>query len=250
MPTTAKITAKTDSFALHQFERGNYWNNTYLIVDNATQRGVFVDPYYDCLDAFREQLNQLSRPLDAIWLTHAHIDHVWGIDHIRSEFPDAQVLVHAAGLPLILAEDIPALCGGIESLESCCEQMGCPLYKPVTPTGFITPGEPLIIGETTFEVLDTPGHCPGHIAFLHGDTLISGDLLFMGDVGFTHIPGSNPKILADTLLDVILPLGDHINVHPGHGPATTVARERQKNSFILEAFKARAALSKRGRVYF
>lgn len=234
-----QIAVETDEFVLWSVQSGPFANNTYLVVDRATGRGALVDPFYDSLDRYRPILDELSDPLDAILITHAHIDHVCGVASLISAYPNAKIFAHEEGVPLMMAEDVPTLTGGTNSLTDYAEQFDFPAFEPSSPTDYLHEGEAVHVGETRLDVLSTPGHSPGHVAFLNGNTLISGDVLYRGSVGFTHIPGSDPDVLADTIIDTILPLGDEVAVYPGHGGTTTVGRERTTNSFILDALNAR-----------
>lgn len=234
-PNTPTIAAETDAFVLWSVQSGPFRNNTYLAIDRSSGAGAFIDPFYDSLDLYRPTLRELSLPIETILITHAHIDHVAGVATILSAYPGASVYAHAAGEPLMAGRDVPTLTGGTDSLSDYASRFQFPAFKPSRPTGHLRGGEPVSVGKTSFDVLDTPGHCPGHVAFRHGDVLISGDVLYRGSVGFTNIPGSDPSLLADTLVDTILPLGDAVTVYPGHGPITTIGRERTTNPFVLAA---------------
>lgn len=222
---------------LHRARQGPFLNNSWLIVDPATERCALVDPFYDAGEIWAPVVERENLKLESIFLTHAHIDHVCGVPSVQRAFPSVEILVHEAGLPLMTAEDVRLLTGG-DALETHESKHGFPPFEPSAPTGFLTPGESLSVGSIRFDVLDTPGHCPGHVSFLHENILISGDVLFRGAVGFTDIHGANAAVLADTLVNTLLPLGDDITVYPGHASTTTIGHERETNPFIRNALAA------------
>jgi len=224
-----------DSFTLWTNQSGQFWNNTYVIVDRESGVLALVDPLDDCLENWSVFLEEQNRPLDSILITHAHIDHVAGVAQLLNAYPGVKIYAHADGVPLMKAEDIPMLTGGIETLEQYANQFSLPMYQPAESTDSLSEGDSIHIGKTTFEILYTPGHCPGHIAFQNRMTLISGDVIYKGSVGFTHIPGSDADVLADTILDKFMVLSDEVVIYPGHGNTTTIGDERATNPFIVEA---------------
>jgi glyoxylase-like metal-dependent hydrolase (beta-lactamase superfamily II) len=103
------------------------------------------------------------------------------------------------------------------------------------PDVFLEEGDVLSFGEINLEVLFTPGHSPGHISFFHRESkqLFSGDVLFQGSIGRVDLPGGSYPVLMDNIINKVLPLGDDVVVYCGHGPTTTIGRERVSNPFIL-----------------
>jgi glyoxylase-like metal-dependent hydrolase (beta-lactamase superfamily II) len=98
--------------------------------------------------------------------------------------------------------------------------------------GDLADGQRLAIGNEELRVIHTPGHSPGHVTFLAGGDIWSGDVLFAGSVGRTDLPGGSWEQLESSIRERLFPLGDEIHVHPGHGPATTIGRERRTNPFV------------------
>jgi glyoxylase-like metal-dependent hydrolase (beta-lactamase superfamily II) len=100
-------------------------------------------------------------------------------------------------------------------------------------------GVPVPLGAQSLDVLHVPGHAPGHVAFRHGGTLWSGDVLFAGSVGRTDLPGGSWEVLERSIKLKLFPLGDELAILPGHGPATTIGAERRGNPYVGEAAGSR-----------
>jgi hydroxyacylglutathione hydrolase len=126
--------------------------------------------------------------------------------------------------------DVPLLARAAEQSL----MFGVPLAPVPKPAGYLVPGNPVPVGTLELEVLFTPGHAPGHVVFYHraSQQLIAGDVLFAGSIGRTDLPGGSLKVLMESVFQVMLPLGDAVKVYPGHGPATTIGRERVSNPFL------------------
>ena len=93
-------------------------------------------------------------------------------------------------------------------------------------------GEEIKLGETVIEVISTPGHSPGSVTFLYEEDAIAGDVLFAGSIGRTDLPKGDLPTLLRTIDEVVIPLGDFVRIHPGHGPSTTVGEEMRRNPFL------------------
>ena len=196
---------------------GAFQENCYLVVDEATSRAVLVDPGSE-----GERIVHLVRAsgatLDAIWLTHAHVDHVGGIAAVRRVW-DVPIHMHPADAPLYERAGMQAA------------YYGLPFDDPPPVDVALADGEVLRVGGATFEVLHTPGHAPGHCVFVGDGVLLAGDLLFAGSIGRTDLPLADPRAMAESLARVAA-LEPSLVVHPGHGPATTIGRERDTNPFL------------------
>ncbi|MGD8816128.1 MAG: MBL fold metallo-hydrolase, partial [Acidobacteriota bacterium] len=193
---------------------GAFSENSYVIGCPSSGTGVLVDPGGEVPTLLR-MAHQAGLGIDAIWLTHAHLDHVLGLHEA----------VEATGAPIRLHPDDRLL---YEAAPQQGDAFGFPI-DPLPPVDeeFVA-GQTLQLGEHAAEVLFVPGHSPGHVAFWFpaARKVIAGDVLFAGSIGRTDLPGGDYRTLMHSIREVIVPLGDDVEVFPGHGPATTVGEER------------------------
>jgi glyoxylase-like metal-dependent hydrolase (beta-lactamase superfamily II) len=196
---------------------GAFQENSYLIVDPAARRAVLVDP-----GAEAEQLIDMVRAseatLDAIWLTHAHIDHIGAIAEVKRMW-DVPIYLHPADRPLYDRGTMQAAAYGL-SFE-----------QPPRPDYELTEGDVLSIGSLQFDVMHVPGHAPGHVVFVGDGHMLGGDLLFAGSIGRTDLPLSDPDRMIESL-ERVAGLPEETVVYPGHGPMTSIGRERASNPFL------------------
>ena len=198
---------------------GLFEENCYLVLDDASGRAVLVDPG-DEGDRIVEMLRSSGATLDAIWLTHAHIDHIGAINEVRRHSP---VPVHLHPLDLPYYERLSARAAEMYGMAGWDQPTATPLP--------LADGDVVSCGALSFTVMHVPGHAPGHVSFNGHGIALSGDLLFAGSIGRTDLPLSDPYAM-DTSLATFAALPIETVVHPGHGPATTIARELETNPFL------------------
>jgi hydroxyacylglutathione hydrolase len=154
--------------------------------------------------------------------THCHLDHVFGNQLIADTF----------NLPAIFHKNEQVV---LDRLAEASTKWGIPCDSYIGAIQYIENGDTLSLGEEKFSILLTPGHSPGSVCFYHKEQsiIIGGDLIFKDGVGRTDLPGSNPNDLIKSIQDVILPLPENITIYSGHGPATTIGREKRHNPYLM-----------------
>ena len=199
---------------------GAFQENCYLLVDPAAPASVLIDPGDDG-ETLVSLVERAGAPLEGIWLTHAHVDHVGGIAAVRRRW-NVPIHLHPLDEPLYRAAARQAAMYGLR------------FEDPPPVDRSLGDGDELRVGTLAFSVMHAPGHAPGHVVF-HGHGLaFVGDCLFAGSVGRTDLPLSNPRDLV-TSLERITALPEETVAYPGHGPATTIAEELRSNPFLTGA---------------
>lgn len=195
--------------------------NSWVLGCPESGRGVLVDPG-GRVDELLELAAGAGLEIDAVWLTHAHVDHVAGVAE-AVERTSAGVWLHREDRPLY------------EAASAQGAMFGLGVRQPPPAEHELKGGQTLEIGSLRAEVLHVPGHSPGHVAFWFRaqEIVVAGDCLFAGSIGRTDLPGGSYEALMDSLHRVLLQLGDATRVLPGHGPETTIGRERRSNPFLI-----------------
>ena len=196
---------------------GAFQENSYLVIDPATRRGVLVDPGAEA-EQLIEMVRQSGATLEAIWLTHAHIDHIGAIAGVKRSW-NVPVYLHPADQPLYDRGAMQAAVYGI------------PFEQPPAPDQALAEGDVVSVGSLAFEVFHVPGHAPGHVAFVRQGCMLGGDLLFAGSIGRTDLPFSDPERMIESL-ERVAALPEDTVVYPGHGPPTSIGQERATNPFL------------------
>jgi hydroxyacylglutathione hydrolase len=202
---------------------GPFQENSYLLIDEPTRRAVLVDPGDEAMRIVR-MVEATGATVEAIWLTHGHLDHVGAVAGLKRMW-DVPVLLHPSDLVLHRRASQQAAFYGI------------PFEQPPDPDGTLEDGQRLTIGASSFVVRHTPGHSPGHVVFLGDEIMIGGDLLFAGSIGRTDLPMSNPEAMEQSL-GMLSTFNPDLVVYPGHGPPTNIATELATNPFLESARSA------------
>jgi len=197
---------------------GVFQENCYLVFDPDHTDTVLVDPGEET-GRFLAEAAQRDRSINAIWLTHAHIDHICGVGEIR----------RATGAPILLhPDDLPHY----RQLPKQAHLFGFEVDPPPEPDRLLKDREQLRIGNVALEVRHAPGHTPGHVCFGAPGVVLAGDVLFAGSIGRTDLPGGHHQTLLASIRRELLTLPDETLVYSGHGPVTTIGNERRTNPFL------------------
>jgi glyoxylase-like metal-dependent hydrolase (beta-lactamase superfamily II) len=197
--------------------------NCSILGDETTGEAVVIDPGDD-IERVQRILAQHHLHAKYIVATHAHIDHVGGIEKLQ-QATGAEVLMHQADLPLY------------QNLALQAEWLGVPSPGVVDVDQFLQQGDTLRCGALTLEVLHTPGHSPGGVSlYLPGENqrIFSGDTLFQGSIGRTDLWGGSLEEILRSIRERLLIFPDQMPVFPGHGAPTTIGAERESNPFLQD----------------
>lgn len=215
-----------ETFVLTAFQQ-----NTRVVTCEATRKAICIDPG-ESSDDLVDYIKSNDLDLQAIILTHGHLDHIGGTATLASAFPSAEVLLHKEEMYLYEALQQQPLLMGIARDQM--RAMGMEYEKPPTPARFLQHGEIYKVGELNFTIRHCPGHTLGHIVLIEESehAVFTGDCLFSGTIGRTDLPGGNYEQLIESIKQNVLILGDDFTVYCGHGPETTVGHEKASNPFL------------------
>ena len=209
------------------FPAGPWQTNCWVVAPAAGEQCIVIDPGHGAEQPLDDVLERHNLQPVAVLLSHGHVDHIWSV------------------VPVCGARDVPALIHPADRamLSEPAAAMGAPPGTPILgrldwsepdDVRELCDGEDLELAGLTLRVDTTPGHTPGSVTFTTGEEFFSGDLLFSGSIGRTDLPGGSWEQMQTSLLRVPLALPDETVVRPGHGPDTTIGRERATNPFLLD----------------
>ncbi len=206
------------------FTGGAFVQNTLLVVCDDGRTALLIDPGAATPDALAV-VRDLDLDVAAILLTHAHLDHVEGVGVAKR---DTKAPIHLHPLDRILYDNAPAQAAAF----------GVPCDDLPPPDAQLVPGVNLAFGGTEFEVVFAPGHAPGHVMFVSVSepVAIVGDVIFMGSIGRTDLPGGDYQVLMNSIRSQVLTMPSDTRLLPGHGPETTVGHERGTNPFLIPVY--------------
>jgi hydroxyacylglutathione hydrolase len=202
-----------------------FFKNGFLVACETTHDAVIIDPgdeVDELLAAAREQRVKVV----AVLLTHAHLDHITGVGRVKEQL----------GVPVWLHKDDLIL---YDHVVEQGEMFGMVVEQQPPVDHFFTAGVPFHFGRLVVDIHHTPGHCPGGVCLAIGPVdspareLFVGDTLFAGSIGRTDLYGGDYATLIASIRKVLFAFPDDAIVHPGHGPDTTIGRERRTNQFLV-----------------
>ncbi len=208
---------------VHQLTYGPFAENTYLITDS-DGNALVIDPgMYHPQENMRffEYLNQNKLKPSRLLLTHAHLDHVFGVNWVNKQYN----LV-----PEVHKEDKIVY----DSAVAVANGYGLSMEPLVAAKVGLEEGDTIEFGSSTLSILHAPGHSPGSVCFYNAeeDYVIGGDVLFQGSIGRTDLPGGDFDILINSIRTKLMNLPDDTTVYSGHGAITTIGQERISNPYL------------------
>jgi len=205
------------------FVLGDYQTNCHIVTEK--DDCWVVDCGYSPEPMIAYLQDQSLQP-SAILLTHCHADHIAGLDQLRSAIGETPVLCHETEASW-----------NMNPMLNLSGLAGIPVTAK-DPDGCLAVGKPLHLGQSTWEIVHTPGHSPGSVCFIHWESLqaIVGDTLFAGSIGRHDFPTSDVDDLRHSIKHVLMAMPDEMTIYPGHGPSTTIGHERLTNPFVVQGF--------------
>lgn len=213
-----------------------FQQHTRIVGCESTRQAICIDPG-DEAERIVETLERLSLNLQAIALTHAHLDHVGAVTALKKLKPDAKISLHEGDEFMYRA--LPEQPAWIGIPRAQWAALGFVFEEPPPVDHYWTDGETYDVGDLKLEVRHCPGHTPGHVVFYAPKErkVFVGDVLFAGSIGRTDLPGGSTEQLLESIKNKLLTLDDDVTVYSGHGPLTTIGEERLTNPFLTGGFQ-------------
>lgn len=212
-----------------------FQQNARIVACEETRQAICIDPG-DEAERLARALDQNNLQLQAIALTHAHLDHIGAVAKLKKLKPEAEIILHAADEEMYCA--LPEQPAWMGIPRETWAMLGIEYDAPPEVDRYWTAGEVYRVGKLKFEILHCPGHAPGHVVLFERERrkLFAGDCLFAGSIGRTDLPGGSSEELLASINEKIIPLGDDVEVYTGHGPNTMIERERRTNPFLTGVY--------------
>ncbi len=209
---------------INRFTFSPFYENTYIISDPSGE-AVVIDP--GCYDQAEKE--KLAKYIDdhhltikCILLTHAHLDHVFGVAFLKRKYRGVEVWLHQKDM--VIYDQVPMR----------CDQFGIPGYEHSTIDQYLTEDQMITFGNTTLSVRFVPGHAPGHVAFVNEAEryVVGGDVLFLESIGRTDFPFCDHAALINSIQTQFYTLPDDFTIYAGHNQPTTIGHEKRHNPFV------------------
>ena len=197
---------------------GAFAMNSYLLYDENSKSAVFIDPGMEAKRLIN-RVEELNLSLNYIINTHAHIDHIAEAGVVQEHF-DVDFYLHSEEQPLV------------DAIPEQANMFGIPNGPIPKITKYVEDGDEIQLGEFRATILHTPGHSPGSVSLKWSEEIFVGDCLFMDSIGRTDLYKGNYEQLLQSIRSKILVLPESTKVYSGHGPATTIGREKKHNPFL------------------
>lgn len=200
-----------------------FQQNCTLLYDDETKRGVLVDPGGDW-SRVAQAIEQAGIKVEAIWITHAHVDHAGGAMEAKEALNVPVIGSNIADKPLM------------DNLVTTAKKYGMTGVRNCVPDRWLEEGDIVDCGGHSFKVFHTPGHAPGHVIYFNDETRLAlvGDVLFHNSIGRTDFPFCSYDDLMSSLKEKVLPLGDDVVFISGHGGMSTIGEEKLHNQFLQD----------------
>jgi hydroxyacylglutathione hydrolase len=218
---------------IETFITSPFQQNTRVVACRRTRRAICIDPGdAESAPEIAEFIKENDLELQAITLTHAHLDHIGGVADLHKLFPQVEIILHKDDEDLYYGLPQQPIFMGIQPHQ--LKSLGLDYDDPPQLTRNWQDGEVYAVGDLNFKVLHSPGHTRGHVVFAEERErkVFVGDCLFQGSIGRTDLPGGNFEQLMNSLNEKILTLGDDFKVYTGHGADTTIGIEKRTNPFL------------------